>query len=141
MSSAEIYILLAILGFIILAACLIFLIIAIIKTLNALTQVFNSLEKQIEDLDRGPHKLISQANELSENLNHKMKCLDPLFHSVSNIGDELEYRTAKYKDERLLNYLFEKVNQKEETKVDQALDIAALVLNVLELLQKFKKRR
>lgn len=141
MGVSEIYLLLAVLGFIVLAACVIFLVIAVVKTFNSITQLFVSLQKQVENLDAEPRKLIGQANELSESLNYKMKCLDPLFHSVSNIGECVDRRTAKYKNEKLLDYLFERLEEKDESKLDQVLDAATLALNALELFQKFKKRR
>lgn len=141
MEATHIYLLLTVLGFLIVAACLIYLVVALVKTLNSITLTFNSLESQIQNLDEEPRKLLTQANELSININDKMKCLDPLFHIASNIGERIEYRTEKYKNESLENYFSERVREKEETKIDQAMDVAVIILNLLELFQKIKKRR
>ncbi|MCB1112806.1 MAG: DUF948 domain-containing protein [Chlamydiales bacterium] len=139
MSSADIYLSLAVLGIIVLSICVVFLTVAAVRALNAMAKSLNSLDTQINNLENEPKKLLYQASELSENINHKMRCLDPLFHSVSNIGERFEERTGRHKEERELKFLFERLSEKQDTKMDQALDIATIIVNALDLFHKCKK--
>lgn len=113
---------------------------ALICSLKNINVTLASLHKQINDLDDRPRNLLEQANTFSTNLNQKMKCLDPLFNSISNIGEGIECATTKYKEAALLKFLDERMNEKkEESKSESISDGIDLALRALNLWQKLKK--
>ncbi len=143
MSSEEIYLILAVLGFIFLVVCLTLIVIATLKTLNAITKTCSSIDKQIYGLENEPGKILHQVTKLSENLNHKMKCLDPLFHTIHHFGERVQEQAAKKREEDLIEYLHDKVSNEPDTSSTTAhvLELVDLVIRGLDLLNKFKKRR
>lgn len=143
MNSEEIYLVLAILGFIFLVVSITLVVLATLKTLGAIKETCGSIEKQINGLEHAPEKILYQVTKLSENLNHKMECLDPLFHTIHHFGERVEERAAKKREEDLIEYLNEKVHDKQEssTTTDQVLELADVVIRCLELFNKFKKGR
>lgn len=137
MTTTEIIILVAALALIILVVFAAFLAVAAIRTLRNVDQVLGSLQKQLDDLDGSPRTFLNQANELSVNLNHKMRCLDPIFNSISNVGNGLQAETSNERDKTLLRYLNEK---KQESNLETISDGIELALRGINLWQKFKKR-
>lgn len=143
MSSEGVYLILAILGFLFLVVCVTLIVMAALKTLNAINQTCFSIQKQINGLEDEPRKVFDQVAKLSENLNHKMKCLDPLFHTVHDFGERVEGQAAKKREEDLIEYLNEKVHEKQKSSctTDLVLELLDVVTRGLDLFNKYKMRR
>lgn len=45
-------------------------------------------------------KIVSEAQVSAIDLNRKLEALDPVFKSVENLGEVLEYETAEFKDRK-----------------------------------------
>lgn len=117
------------------ALAFVLLVIFLAKLLNTASNTLSSVQKQIEDLGHEPRNLVRHANEIAVNLNHKLKNLDPLFHTVANIGEALECKTTRSPQPEH----GEKVQwNSEESKWS---DVADLVIAGANLWQKIKRSR
>ena len=92
MSTLEIIVLVAVVAFFILAIFGAMFLYSTCKAMQKVTQTLESIKKQIDDLDHEPRELLHHANEITSNVHGKMKCLDPIFHSVKRVGEGLEER-------------------------------------------------
>lgn len=130
-----------ILGFIVLIILAIVIAVAIFRMCGQISQTLSSVQKQIDDLDHEPKRLIHNANEISENVHDKLTCFDPLFRSVERIGEGIEYSASRYRDETLQKFLGEQAQKKEEEEqYDDVAEAIELVLKGVNLFYKFKKR-
>ena len=68
-------------------------------TLQHADEALGSVKKQVEDLGIEGRKVIQHATELSLDVQSKMSALDPLFQTVSNIGNALEKKTESFAEE------------------------------------------
>lgn len=127
MTPMEIILLIATLAFIVLVGFAVYLIVVACGTLKALQRQIDSLEMQ-------------HVNAMAANVNQKLKCLDPIFQTVSNIGERWECSSAKSKDALALKYLQEKLEKEERSQMDNISDVVDLTLKSIALWQKFKNR-
>ena len=112
------------LAFVILVGYLVVLIKSIRQTL-----------KEVDSTLMESKQTMEQTKLLGADLNKKMEALDPLFHSVENLGDIIEYKTALYKARQHLAEC-----EEEEGKV-KASDFIAIADVGIRLWNKINKRR
>jgi uncharacterized protein YoxC len=113
---------------------------AAVKTLRKLDQTLNSLQKQIDALDKAPRQLLDNVNEISANLQQKMVCLDPLFRSIANLSAGLESSSSRYKEALLLECLQKKLrNNESASKIDNVAEGIELALQGIALWKKLKQ--
>lgn len=130
METSEIIFLVIAIAFVALVGFLIFLIVKANQTLVKVNGILESVQK---NLTQDPKNLIQNANELSTNIVFKMKCLDPLFNALANIGQGLEFKTNNFKENMLLKSLKERIednHEKDKTGISDAVDCAVLGLNL-----------
>ena len=80
-------------AFVFLVIYLIVVALAARKTLQQAAITLDLVNKQLGELGLGSQKVIDDARELSCNLKRKMENLDSAFHSISHLGEILEYKT------------------------------------------------
>lgn len=115
---------------------------AAVKSLSQVTQTLASLQKQIDSLENAPRELIDNANALSDDVRIKIDCLSPLFRTVSNVGESLEYRTSKMRESQRKKYIREQLDDEEEdSKTNGVAQGIEWVLTGLSLWENYKKRR
>lgn len=102
--------------------------ISLVRVLKRVDQTLSSFQKQIDDLGSRPKHLINNINAITDSVNHKMKCLDPLFHTFSNLGEGFEKRTLKYR------------KREEDSKMDQMVNMLDFAIKGVSLWNKMKDR-
>ena len=139
MATHELIFLAVAIAFVVLVIFLAFLACTACRTLKNIQETVRAVQRQIDSLDAEPKTLIHNMNEISADLLHKMKKLDPLFYTVFHIGEGLEYKAALEK-ERLCLRLREKSKQSEseDNTAAQTIEWALLGFN---LWKKYKQRR
>lgn len=121
MTTAEILLLIGLIVFVILVGFLIALIVKLIQTLN--------------NIDR----VVSNAETLTKDVSLKMECIHPIFRTLSNVSQGLEYKSSAYKNEALIKeYMREHVGKKEEGNLYQ--DLIDLAIASAKLWKGFKKK-
>lgn len=130
MTPSEIILLIVAIAFVILVVFLVMLTWNAIKTLNNVNQALGNLKDE-------PGNILRNATEITSDLNHKMKCLNPFFHSLSNVGQGLEFRTNRIKKEAYIKSLETKY-ENEESSIPEVLEFA---LRGLSLWQKYQNKR
>lgn len=129
MNTIEIIFLIIAIAFAVLVVFLAYVSVATYRAFTNLAQLTSSLKRQVDDLGHSPRTLINHANEISGNIHHKMKCLDPMFHSISNIGKKFEANTSKYKEIRI----------EDHSRLENMTELLDLVLKGINLIQKNKR--
>ncbi len=134
MTTIEIIFLAIAIAFIILVIFLSMMSITALKTFQQINQTLSSLQKQIDALDHAPRTFLNHANEISANLNYKMRCLDPAFRSIQNLGEKMECQTSK-------SLLLKRISDTStDTTFENVSEVIELVLKGFSLWQKFKIR-
>ena len=141
MTTVEIILLVVAIAFVFLSIYLVRLICASCKTLSKINQTVDSLQKQLDDLGHEPRDLIHHVNEISADVQGKMKSIDPLFRAVSNVGEELELRTALLKEKSLYKYFRSKSASFSSLEDDTPVEFIEWALLGINLWQKFKRGR
>lgn len=139
MTTIEVALIIIAVAFAALVIFLAFLITCIIQSVKRTNAILDQVQKQVQDLGNEPAILLQRVNQLSENLNEKMLCLDPLFRVVSNLGSGLECKTSALKERMLLDALKEKFNSEEEKKECLYEDLAECAALGIKMWNKFKK--
>lgn len=93
MTTIEIIALIALLVFILIAVFLIIFFVRLQKTLCNIDQVLKNVHCFTDDL------------------NTKMECVQPLFRSISNVGEGLEFRTNSFRNEAFYKSLSENLEK------------------------------
>jgi uncharacterized protein YoxC len=111
------------------------------KTQKSVDLTLGTVQKQINNLGDEPRDLIHNANQITSDIHHKMKCLNPLFHTVSNVGENFEYQTSNLKERSYWRSVKEKIELEEppSTPTDKASDLANWALMGLKVWQNFRK--
>lgn len=124
----------------ILAIALVVLIVRLSKTLLA-------VQRQIEELKGQPRELMEHTKEIVSDIEFKLKCLDPWFRAVSNIGESVEFKTLDIRDQRFWKVFKSKLAEEDlgaensknvESSLSDCVDIAQAGLH---LWKKFKGGR
>jgi uncharacterized protein YoxC len=128
---------------ILLIICLGWLIITLCNTLTKVNGTLDATQKHIDKLGDEPRDIIRNVNEISGDVLYKMKCLNPIFHSVSNLGECLECRTTPLRNKAFWSSMKEKVDLDREeltpTTEDKVADLVNWGLLGLKVWQQFKK--
>src|SRR5437016_5648192 len=106
MTPVEIAILVSVLAFVV-------LVIFLGKFLYTTCKTLEKVQKQLDDLGNQPKDILLDVQT-------KMKCLDPLFNALSNVGVGLEYKTSSFRNSCLCRACMAKLdgtNAMEETSI------------------------
>ena len=79
--------------FVVLTVFLARLLFVLTATLQKANATLETLEKQIQLLNQTPKEILLNAQHISSDFYHKMQCLNPIFHSLSNLGEGIENTT------------------------------------------------
>lgn len=108
------------------------------KTLKKVNHLIVSVQKQVDNLGHEPRNLLRNVNDISSDFNSKMKCLNPLFGAVEDVGEGLQFKTNSFKER------FQQNRVKEERNVDGEdepyKDLVDLVTLGVKFWSKYKKR-
>lgn len=97
MSYIDFTLLIVVLTFVVLTIFLVrFLFVATI-TLTRFNASLSLLNKQLASLEETPKEFVQNIQNISADLFHKLECLNPLFHSLSNVGEGIESTTETFK--------------------------------------------
>lgn len=111
------------------------------KTLQKVTQTLEAVQRQVDDLGHEPRNIFQRTNEIACDVQAKMKCIDPLFRALSNVGEGLEFKTSMYRDVSICRCCKAKLdasNAFEENNVTRCIRLALLGIRIL---QDLKTRR
>ena len=111
------------------------------KTLQKVTQTLEAVQKQVDDLGHEPRDILHHTNEIALDIQTKMKCINPLFRALSNIGEGLEHKTAMHRGIcvcRCCKAELDASDVVEENTVTQCIHLALLGARIL---QDLKTRR
>ncbi|WP_068467947.1 DUF948 domain-containing protein [Candidatus Protochlamydia phocaeensis] len=143
----------------VIAAAFVVLVIYLIVMTKALRSMFGQVNhlivdarKQLDDIGFEAKKAVEHTNEISADLKEKMESLDPLFKSVANVGEVLEYKTEELKQkaihsssipEAVAPALIPPQNERKHTDKEDVIvaDVLELAGLGIRLWQKLKKRR
>lgn len=121
----------------IIAIAFVVLVVFLTKAIFSLTKTLELIQTKINSLGDEPEKLMKNVNEISTDVNQKMKCLNPLFYSISNVGSCLESKTAECKEKMVWGRF-----QKERTvklERDSLENLIELTIEVVRLFNAWKK--
>jgi uncharacterized protein YoxC len=114
-------------------------------TLQQTTRTVEAIHQQLDDLGHEPKELVHRVNEISADIQNKMKCVDPLFRALSNVGEGIECRSLAYRDAAFCRCCGAKLPSKDsspgnsqESSVIQCINLA---IAAATLWQDLKKRR
>lgn len=140
METNEIIFLIIALAFVALVVFLIMFLVKANKTLCKVDVMLTSVQKHLAEGEGGQGNLLQNVNALSANVVRKMKCLDPLFNVVANVGEGLEFKTSNFKEKmywKSFQDKYERVDERESSGVSDVVDCAMLGLN---LWKKYKEK-
>lgn len=122
-----------------------------IKLLSTSCQLFerairtlDAVKKQLEDLDHEPKNLLRHTNELTADLTHKMKKLNPFFDALHNMGQSLECKTSSHHTPCSCSYCRSKMlcNQENTSNsLSSFVHLAKAGAKIWEEYQEYKKGR
>lgn len=110
-------------------------------TLQKATLTAEAVQKQLDDLGDKPKEFLCRANEITADLQNKMKCADPLFRALSNVGERLECKSLAYKEQVFCRCCQAKLQCKDTVQASTTAQYIHLAMAALELWQDLKKRR
>lgn len=92
----EVMLIISLIALVVLVIFLIKLIGSIQETLKQVQLLLGATQKQLNDLGSEPKNILCQANEISKNLLEKIRSLDPWFHILSEVGEDLEHKVHRW---------------------------------------------
>lgn len=132
----EICAIISVVLFAILSVFIIQFLIAARKTINTLDQTAKNLELHISSLESDISLLLTNTNSVTESINSKLIDLDPLFNSVSKVGNALDEAADS------LDVRKQKIKSfSDRTTLDSVQDILEVATIALKMLSQIKRRR
>ncbi len=134
MTPVELAILLSALAFVV-------LVIFLARALHKTSKTLERIQKQLDDLGNEPKEFLQHTNQIASDIQSKMKCLDPLFYALSNVGEGLEYKTSAFRDISLCRCCRAKLdsaNTEQESTVMKYAHLALMGASLWNDLQKGK---
>jgi uncharacterized protein YoxC len=142
MTNIDIIFLVIALAFVVLVGFLARLTYVATKTLKKVNITINLVQKQLANLGHEPRELIHNINDLSHDLNVKLKCLNPFFRSLSNLGEGLEKKTSSFKNKTFWKKQpSDGVNSEQNPEASKLADLVNWTLLGIKIWQQFKERR
>lgn len=93
----------------------------------------------LRDNLRQTKKILENTNDISLDLRNKMESLDPIFHTITNLGDVLEKKTESLKE--YVNAPVEvETSLKKERELKKISDVLEFAGMGIRLWQKLKRR-
>lgn len=132
-------ILLIVIAFCILVLYLIQLIRSLQKSLLQVDIIMGELQNSVGPLAEETVKLLQNSNSLAESVNQKINAFDPLFQSISNLGEIAEESTEATKKKFHAKHLVEESQKKEWT--DTLAELVELVAFGAMAWHQYQKRK
>lgn len=113
------------------------------RSLNQLQDTVTKLEKQVESLSQESVKLVQNANDITEDVQSKMRSLDKLFTSAAQVGETVHEVTSSVKQvsASVTNTLNTKVNRTLKTNEQPVSELMQWVSLTMGLVQRVKDWR
>lgn len=89
------------LTFVILAIYMIFLLRLLLVTTQRVNRLLIDAHQKFDDVSIQATKAVEHTNQISFDLKKKMESLDPIFNSLSNVGEVLETKSLHFKKKAL----------------------------------------
>ncbi|MDP1814655.1 MAG: DUF948 domain-containing protein [Leadbetterella sp.] len=132
-------------AFLALVIYLILLTVQIRETLAEANQTLQIVKKHLTDSDGEIKQVLVNTHLISSNLLNKMRSLDSIFQTVSNVGDFIEQKTEPLREEAIdLAYSkgkYSYFNQKVLPQLSKVSDAVGLILMSMKLWKKFNNGR
>lgn len=141
MAPADIILLIVAIAFLILVIFLAQFLYTACTTLKNANQVLDSVKNQLDNFENHPRDLVHSVNEITQDVNRKMKCIDPWFRLISQLGEVAENKACSFTQKGILDRFKEKVSENPEAKNFTDSDLIEFALLGLKLWQKFQTRR
>ncbi len=127
-------------AFLVLVAFLIFTLVATKRVLVNLNYTLAFLQSQLRSTGDEAHKAVLETNLLLNDLRGKMQAIDPLFNTLSNLGEVAECVSNSAREQYRANCVSQKIKaaHKSEETTDIK-DIAEWAFLGVNLWRKFKK--
>lgn len=128
----------------VIALAFVILVVFVIIVLNGLRETLTTVHSELKILSKETESAVRNANVLAEDVQGKMKCLDPIFQSISNVGEIAEGKTCAWKNasyqkqHQFREALDENLN--EQGPNEKIVDVIQWALEGVNLWQKLKKR-
>ena len=142
MTPTEIATIVAVAAFVVLVIFLVKVLINLSATIKKLTETLDYVQLHIVDMGHEPKELINNANQISADINYKLKCLDPLFRVVANVGEGIEHKTLSKREALGCQYCnpAPKASSFAENN-DTTMQGIDLVVRAIYLWQNYKRRK
>lgn len=105
------------------------------KTLHQVNRTLVDLRGQLDDMGGQTKKVIEHTNQISFDLKRKMESLNPVFNSVSNLGDILEQKTLHMKKVALASSHKEHKSSDLESSKEEETLLSQEEVNVADILE------
>lgn len=131
------------LSFFTLVVFAVWLLVALKKTLKTADQALKKLDSALLPLTHETTRLLKSSCAITENALEKVEALDPLFHSISSIGQWAENATDEWAPERppkKIDSIFKQEREREERGSVNVLEWVEWAALGWILWQKLKKR-
>ena len=141
MTPTEIALIVAAVAFVIVAVFLAIFLYTTCQTMKKVTETLERVQEQLDALGNEPRDLIRNANEISEDINRKLKSFDPIFHTVARLGERIDGASDKSNITCMCNGCREKVRLQEEAEANPTMQGIELAARALDFWQNLKKRK
>ena len=101
--------------FVVIAIYIILMVNTLRYTLRNVDKAIIDIRKHLDELTPQAQRAIEHTNQVSFDLKRKMESLNPIFNSLTNIGELLEYKTLNLKKASIASFL-NKQNHSNETE-------------------------
>ena len=61
-------------------------------------KTFQTVAKTVEDIQKDVSSISQNATEISQDVHYKLRCLNPLFSAMSEVGQGLHSKAAAFRD-------------------------------------------
>ncbi|MEX3618632.1 MULTISPECIES: DUF948 domain-containing protein [Paenibacillus] len=113
-------------------AVLVFFLIKTLKaatqSLEKVTQTLQEVQKTVDELSYEVKQTIRNTNDITVDVQHKMKQIDPVMDTVKNLGEalsEVTYAVKQVSSGMVSRFKQSRVEQKEEPRIRQEVPVTA----------------
>jgi uncharacterized protein YoxC len=123
------------------AVAFVVLVVFLARLLHNTCKTLHKVQMQLDDLGHEPRDVLLNTNQLASDIQAKMKCLDPLFYALANVGVGLESKTSSLCDTSVCSCCRAKRTSERDTEETAAMRYARLALVGASIWQDLQKRK
>jgi uncharacterized protein YoxC len=123
------------------ALAFVVLVVFLARLLHSTCKTLQKVQKQLDDLGHEPRDVLLNTNQLANDIQAKMKCLDPLFYALANVGVGLESKTASLCDSAVCRCCRAKLTAEKANEETTAMRYARLALLGASIWQDLQTRK